>query len=876
MEAADTVKEIHLQAFKAEDTDLRIRRNRIACLLALFGTGSGVSLDYILYPDLLWPLFIARFSAVLLILVVYRLHTTDFGKRNIGVLNVSWAMIVNLSICSMVFLSEGASSPYYAGLNLVFLGAGVMLPWTLKEMLFMCIVTIGSYLVACLSRGLVGGLPIEWSLLFNNTFFISLTGLISTTSSFFTTKARIRDFNLRRELDVQNKKLQDLDRLKSQFFANISHELRTPLTLILGPIQDILKKPEGLSTGIASLMRTARENAFRLLKLVNDLLEVIKLEEGKSSLNLRGIELNEFVSGVANSMIHMAESREIDFKIELGDEAVAVRADVYALERIFLNLMSNAIKFTSPGGSITVRTRTEEEKVIVEVADTGIGIAEEEIPFIFDRFRQADSSSTRRYQGSGLGLALVKDLSEKMGGEVSAQSEPGKGTVMTIKLPLYEESVETFEEVDPLPKRIEFLETIHQTAEHRAALPLNSPFEDLESQYTKGEGPTLMIVDDEPDMRQYLVSFLEADYRISQVRDGKQALAIARQNHPDLMLLDLMLPEIDGHEVCRLLKEDPKTRNIKIVLLTASVDEEAKLTALKNGADDFLTKPFSRSEVETRLRNLYEKSRLETELNVRNQDLEVALSDLKEAQSSLVRSEKLNALGGLSAGLLHEVNNPLNYVISAIQLARMESDVVGNKNLKEYFDDINEGVGRIRDIVSDLHAFAHPSEFDKQKNFSMSEAIDSALRFTANECKGIQIRKEVTGDSSILGSEGHILQVLINLISNASGAIKSLDTDREGEIVIKADRVDEQLVVSVTDNGAGMSMETQERVFEPFFTTKDVGEGMGLGLSICHTIVKSHGGQIKVQSVEGVGSEFVLNLPVVQEDLLVGQAIDTL
>jgi len=334
----------------------------------------------------------------------------------------------------------------------------------------------------------------------------------------------------------------------------------------------------------------------------------------------------------------------------------------------------------------------------------------------------------------------------------------------------------------------------------------------------------------------------------------------------------LMLPEVDGHEVCRLLKEDPKTRNIKIVLLTARVDEAAKLTALNNGADDFLTKPFSRTEVETRLRNLYEKSRLESELSDRNQDLEAALDDLKEAQSSLVRSEKLNALGTLSAGLLHEVNNPLNYVISAIQLARMESIVTENQSVREYFDDIDEGVGRIRNIVSDLHAFAHPSEFDKQKLFSVSQAIDSAIRFTASECEGIRIRKEVTNDSSITGSEGHIVQVMINLLSNASSAILENDRAKQGEIVIKADRVDEQLIVRVSDNGIGMSLETQERVFEPFFTTKDVGGGMGLGLSICHTIIKSHGGQIQIQSVEDVGTEFVLVLPVVQERMLSGQA----
>ncbi len=860
METADTVKDIHLPAFKAEDTELRVRRNRIACLLALFGTGSGVSLDLILYPDSVAPLLATRLSAVALIFLVFKLHATDFGRRNIVMLNVSWALIVNLSICVMVFISEGASSPYYAGLNLVFLGAGVMLPWTLREMLVMCLLTLGSYIVACVSRGVFGGHAIEWSLLFNNCFFVFLTGLISSTSSFFTTKARIRDFNLRQELDSQNRKLQDLDRLKSQFFANVSHELRTPLTLILAPIQDVLKQPESLSTRMASLMRTARENALRLLKLVNDLLDVIKLEEGKSTLSLNGVELNEFVSGVSNSMIHMAEPREIELKQDLADEELIVQADVYALERIFLNLLSNAIKFTTPGGAITVRTRREGDQVVAEVVDTGVGIPEADIPYIFDRFRQVDSSSTRKHQGSGLGLALVKDLAEKMGGSVEVRSEVNVGTSLVIRLPAHDGPVEGAP--SPADRGDDSLAAIHQSAEQRAALPISSPFEEIESRLPEGEEPSLMIVDDEPDMRQYLVSFLEGEYRISQVRDGKQALDLARKYVPNLMLLDLMLPEMDGHEVCKRLKSDPETRNIKIILLTARIDEEAKITALKNGADDFLTKPFSRSEVETRLRNLLETSRLETELVDRNTQLENTLTELKQTQANLVRSEKLNALGGLAAGLLHEVNNPLNYVISAIQLARMEDEVKSNKHLAEYFDDIDEGVGRIRNIVTDLHTFAHPSEVEKSRAFPLKAAVDTALRFTSSETSELKLTRNLVEEDVVLGSQGHIVQVLVNLLTNACHAVSDADSEEGGAIEVRSERLADRMRVSVVDNGRGMDLETKERVFEPFFTTKDVGQGMGLGLSICYTIIKNHGGEMQVSSQEGQGATFTFDLPL--------------
>ncbi len=435
MDSSELISKEQASAFEFESTELRIRRGRIACLLELFGIGSGVSLDYILYPALLGPLFATRMGAVVLIFLIYRTHDSHFGKQHIDKLNTSWAIVVNLSICMMVYLTEGASSPYYGALNLVFLGAGALLPWTYKEVIFLFCTMIGAYVTACVARGITHDETIAWSLLFNNCFFISLTGFIGATSSFFNTRSRVREYNLNLELNVQNRKLQDLDRMKSQFFANVSHELRPPLTLILSPIQDVLKTPEALSSNVAGLMRVARDNAFRLLKLVNDLLEVIKLEEGKTSLNLQPVELNQFVSGVVNSMMHMADTKGIVIKQSTSDQPVGAQVDIYALERVVLNLLSNAIKFTPEGGTISTRIRVENGFALVDVEDTGIGISDEDLPYIFDRFRQADSSSTRRYQGSGLGLALVKDLAEKMGGGIHVESKLDVGTTMSLSLP---------------------------------------------------------------------------------------------------------------------------------------------------------------------------------------------------------------------------------------------------------------------------------------------------------------------------------------------------------------------------------------------------------------------------------------------------------
>ncbi|MCH6257206.1 ATP-binding protein [Puniceicoccaceae bacterium K14] len=843
--------------YRLEDGELRLRRYRIACILSILGTASGISLDYIMYPKVFVELGMTRFFAVLIVSILYGVSRSQFCKSNIVFFNFVWAITINLSIVAMVYFTGGVSSPYYAGLNLVLLAAGVLLPLTLFETLFIGIATIFMYILACIFKG---NWTDEWSLLFSNCFFVCLTGLISTTSSYFNSQARQTDFNLRHELDSRNRELEDMDRLKSDFFSNVSHELRTPLTLILSPIQDLLRKPESLSDRAAELIATARDNSLRLLKLVNDLLEVIRLEEGKEQIEMNPVDLNGLVCGLTDSIQHLADQRGISLVNELPDSISIVDGDIYAFERVFLNLLSNAVKFTQKGGSIYVRGQLLNDRTIIEVVDTGIGIKKEDIAYIFDRFRQVDSSSTRKYRGSGLGLALVKDLTERMSGEISAESEEGVGTTMKVSFPT-SKSTQPIVEVSEAAPKLDIIQSIHQSAEHRAALPIDSPFEGMEGRPSSGKGPTLMIVDDEPAMRQYLTSVLEVDYRISLARDGEHALELARKYKPELMLLDLMLPKMDGHEVCKRLKADPKTRGIKIVLLTARIDENAKIIALDNGADDFLTKPFSRTEIETRLRNLLEASKLETEIRDRNKELEKTLLELKRTQASLVQSEKLNALGSLSAGLLHEVNNPLNYVIAALQMLTVETGKSANENLREYLTDITEGVDRIRNIVTDLHTFAHPSELDKQKIFSLSAAVESARRFTSHERDGVLIEQDLRGNDKLIGSQGHVIQVLVNLISNAIKAIKACDDGRVGEVKILSENHGDRVHVIVKDNGIGMSDEVKKNIFDPFFTTRDVGEGMGLGLSICHTIMKNHGGRIIVESDKGSGTAFTLDLP---------------
>jgi C4-dicarboxylate-specific signal transduction histidine kinase len=321
-----------------------------------------------------------------------------------------------------------------------------------------------------------------------------------------------------------------------------------------------------------------------------------------------------------------------------------------------------------------------------------------------------------------------------------------------------------------------------------------------------------------------------------------------------------MIPKIDGLDLCARIKQDEACRGIKIILLTARIDEEAKITALNNGADDFLTKPFSTLELQTRVRNLLRTTEFEQQLVRTNQDLKQTLHELKDTQAQLIQSEKTHALEYLSAGILHEINNPLNYTLTALQLAKGLPAARDSDMLLEIFQDMNEGMCRIKDIVSDLQTFAHPSPVAKQSSFKFAQALKTALTFTSQDVGSVVIRDETDKDVQVIGSKNHIVQVLINLITNALKAVRAVAPLRTGEILISTSVQDNRLLITVRDNGTGIDQVILDKIFDPFFTTRDVGEGMGLGLSVSQTIVKAHGGQLKANSIQGEWTEFSFDL----------------
>jgi signal transduction histidine kinase len=870
-------EELLKERFVRFSANQRLVRSKVTCSVAAFFVLFGGALDYLVYPGNFQHLLIIRVGCVTLLGVIY-FARLKFGKNQDiwFYIETVWPIVINAAICLMVATQDGAASTYYAGLNATILGAMLLFYLTFRSALIITIASIMLYLWAILPTASM----VPQEVIINNLYFIFLTGIVSCIASFLNEESRFREFSLSYELDKRNHELADMDRVKSEFFANISHELRTPLTLILSPVEDLLNSNQPFDMKVKRSLTTVRDNGFRLLKLVNDLLSIIRLDEGAENIKRGLVEINPLLRNVVNSMGYIAQKQGIELKVDLAIGSRSIVGDVSSFEKIFINLLNNAIKFTKSEGAITVSTELNEGDIVISFADTGIGISEENLPIIFDRFKQADSSVTRKYQGTGLGLALVKELTLAHEGEIDAKSTLGVGTVISLRFPLASE-VET-KAIQPVSEELSVevednaLQAIHKAADYSVQLnisdsqliePNSFQNDDVISETDSRYKPSVLIVDDEPDLRSYLVNTFSDTYKVMSAADGELGLAMAKKHTPDLIILDLMLPKMDGLQVCAAITSDEQLKFSKVMLLTARIDENSKLTALTNGADDFLTKPFSTIEVKTRLANLWESAQLERGLKRQNTQLEKALIDLKALESKLIHSEKINAIGSMASGLLHEVNNPLNYAIIAMQMMKREPDVVNNENLKELTQDAFEGMERISSIVKDLHAFAHPSEADKEEQFSVRKAVENAMRFTAGDTKRINIENTVEDAVCLVGSYNHVVQVLVNLIMNASKATALVTRP---SIVISTKEItkktgselEQRIQIIVRDNGSGIEKTAISRIFEPFYTTREVGEGLGMGLSICHTIINNHGGELEVSSELNEFAEFRFDLPL--------------
>ena len=433
----------------------------------------------------------------------------------------------------------------------------------------------------------------------------SLYGVVLLLILLFMRQYDLRRQRLRHQLELEHehsKKLEEIDQMKSRFFTNISHEFRTPLTLILGPAEKIISEMKDTDTGRKAGL--IKRNANRLLDLINQLLDLSKLEAGKLKLEASLSNLSSFVKGIAISFESLAEKKDITLDIQIEKQYIEAYFDKDKMQKILTNILANAFKFTMEGGRVELNlTVSNYNSVIISVRDTGIGISAQDVPKIFDRFYQSDSSSTRESWGTGVGLALTKELVELHGGEIYVNSKEGEGTEVVVEFPLGREHLKEGEIVQSDEKVIEEKE-----------IPVSDfipdKIDELDSENVKFNKNLVLIVEDNRDVREFIKDSLQSEFDTIEALNGEQGLKRAEKYIPDLIVSDIMMPKMDGYEMMQKIKQDEKTSHIPVILLTAKSDKDSKLEGLGLGADDYLTKPFDAKELQARIKNLIETRRL--------------------------------------------------------------------------------------------------------------------------------------------------------------------------------------------------------------------------------------------------------------------------
>jgi signal transduction histidine kinase/ligand-binding sensor domain-containing protein/response regulator RpfG family c-di-GMP phosphodiesterase len=418
-------------------------------------------------------------------------------------------------------------------------------------------------------------------------------------------RARTRQLLLEQRIVFEQKeasRLAELDGQKTQFFTSISHEFRTPLTLILGPLADLKQRfPTEAALGLME------RNGQRLLNLINQLLDLSKLEAGQLRIKTEMGDLAAFFRTLASSFNSLAESRQIRFSFSQDQDMYWADFDRDKLEKIVSNLLSNAFKFTPAGNDVWMRVHYFDAgstgHVEFTIQDTGVGIAAEHVSHIFERFYQVDSKVNQPYEGTGIGLALVNELVKVLNGTINVVSIEGAGTTFTITLPI------VAGKAIPSPASV-------RTSEPTGSVETASPQEQVDNRAVASildetvsatTDKVLLIIDDNADIRVYVRSIFDADYQIVEAVDGQDGLDKATQALPDVVICDLMMPRLSGFEFCRMLKTQSATSHIPVVMLTAKATTEDRIEGFELGADDYLTKPFNRTELQTRVRNLIEQ-----------------------------------------------------------------------------------------------------------------------------------------------------------------------------------------------------------------------------------------------------------------------------
>lgn len=663
-----------------------------------------------------------------------------------------------------------------------------------------------------------------------------------------------------KETQVQLRKAKEAaeaaNEAKNQIMANTSHELRTPLHGIINLADLIRIGASGpVSPQAVQDLEMIINSASRLNSLVNDILDFSKLQKQQLEIQHKPVDLFQVAENSLALLKPLHREKPIDLQNELTKDLPLVDGDEDRIQQILLNLLGNALKFTE-SGEVRLSAVIQDGWIELAVADTGIGIPQDKQERIFDAFEQGDASTERTHGGTGLGLSVAKQLVELHGGRIWLESVVGQGSVFRFTLPCSSASEQ--ERTEPvvskkvnttkaLPVAVATVPVVEEEtgSEPNVDLLVDDPSE-----------VTILVVDDEPINRQVLRNQLEmVGYRVEVAIDGLQGLKLLEKLNPQVILLDVMMPRISGYQTCYRIRQKYSASELPIILLTAKDQPEDTVRGFQHGANDYLTKPFSREELLIRVQ-------FHLKLSKATSEVYRMMDDLRGMQNQLIQSAKLAAVGEMTSGIAHELKTPLagiSTILSGVELAKQLHQEI---DMDATCSRVNLLVQRCSAIIDHMRNYSRRTEETHSQTQIINQLLKNTLLLVEPQLKRIggKLKLNLGHDLPfVVGNDIQLEQVFINLCNNACDA---MEQSEERILTIQSMAVGDEVLVRVIDTGTGMRPEVQERIFESFFTTKSSAKGTGLGMSISQNIIEQHKGQIRFNSELGRGTTFEIYLPV--------------
>lgn len=631
-------------------------------------------------------------------------------------------------------------------------------------------------------------------------------------------------------------KLAELDRSKTTFFSNISHEFRTPLTLLLGPLESLLAEPFSSDT-LERLLQMQR-NALRMLRLVNSLLDFSRMDAGRHSARFAPTDLARYTADLSSAFRSALEKAGLVFTVDCTPLPAPIYVDRDMWEKVVMNLLSNALKFTFEG-EVSVHLESVPGGALLTVKDTGTGISPDELSKLFQRFHRIEGARSRTHEGTGIGLALVHELVELHGGEIQVASVEGKGSAFKILLRNGRDHLPSLHVVESTEAAAVARSVTAYLDDALQWLPYEPP--PAAAGMATG-GARVLVADDNSDLRSFLYSLLAPHFDVEVVADGREALAAIRERKPDLVLSDVMMPHLDGLGLVRALRENPETRTLPVILLSARAGQEASLEGLSAGADDYLAKPFTSQELLARVRTHLNMARVRDELN----------ADLTRA------NEELKAF---SYSVSHDLRTPLRAIDGFSEMLIEDCAEQLDERGRGYLDTIRASALKMGELIEDMLQLSSVTSANLVRKpvdvTALARSVGADLQHKEPE-HGVNL---VIQEGLFAEADSGFLRIVFdNLLGNAW---KFTTKTPAPSIAVGMEQRDGSNVFCVRDNGVGFDMSSASKLFQPFQRLHHQNEfpGTGIGLATVRRIVERHGGAIWAESVPEQGTSIYFTIP---------------